>query len=301
MKPIKGGQHPGKSKDANEMLKQMADLLKGDFGKAQPNTSGIVYSKLLLDLITPYQKSKGTMPLEELEYLLDMGITAWNLAVYKKKGDFLYKSYLAAAKSADPMNKAGEKLLMKLVADKEKLFGQYNDTLLEDFEITENKKNQAVVNVYSKPFDSFIQESLNADMMDDLFEAAVDDNEDADDEDEEDDMPDYVLPVVNRNALMIKPRQPFLDWLRKIHFPQEPPQLQDEPNVYLLPEYETEKGAETYIKENFDRIFGSELWGWDIDEKNWPANRTYKMFKEWFDAKMQPMIYDMGNYPLEKD
>ncbi|MDX2046913.1 MAG: hypothetical protein SFU87_09005 [Chitinophagaceae bacterium] len=149
--------------------------------------------------------------------------------------------------------------------------------MLEDFEITENEKGQAMVNVYSKPFDSFIQESLNAGILDDPFEPAGDDNEDTGDEDEEDDMPDYVLPVVNRNAAMIKPKQPFLDWLRKIHFPEASPQLHEEPNVYLLQEYETDKEAERYLKQNFDRIFGSELWGWDMDEKNWPANRAYKV------------------------
>ncbi|MDX2046912.1 MAG: hypothetical protein SFU87_09000 [Chitinophagaceae bacterium] len=128
MKPIKGGQHPGKNKDADEMLKQMADLLKGGFGKAKPNTSGIMYSKLLLDLIKPYQKSKGTMPVEELEYLLDMGTTAWNLAVYKSKDDFLYKSYLAAVKNTPVFDKAVEKLLNRLVADKKNCLG--NTTIL---------------------------------------------------------------------------------------------------------------------------------------------------------------------------
>jgi hypothetical protein len=294
MKPIKGGQHPEKNKEVDKMLKEMAEMINGSRSKRIPNDTGVKYSRLLLDLIKPYERSKGMMPIEELEYLLDMGITAWNLSVYKKKDEFFYKSYLAAVKSIPAFDNAMEKLLNKLVADKEKLFGQYSDTLLEDFEIIEKKKGEVMVNVYSKPFDGFIRESLAAGIKGNPFEPARE-------EDDDDDRPDYVLPAVNRNAVMIKPKQPFLDWLRKIHFPKEPPALRQEPAIYLLPEYESGKEAEIFLKQNFDRIFCSELWGWDLDEKNWPANRTYKMFKEWFDVKMQCLVYDIANQPLESD
>ncbi len=92
-----------------------------------------------------------------------------------------------------------------------------------------------------------------------------------------------------------------MDWLRKMYFPEEPPQYPEESTVYLLPEYETVKETEKYVKKNFDRIFCSELWGWDTDEKNWPAKRNYKIFTEWFDIKFSCMAFDMANYPVVKD
>lgn len=301
MKPIKGGQHPTKKNEADEMLKLMADMLKGDIGKPKPNMTGISYSGLLLQLIKPYQRTNGSIPIEELEYLLDIGMAAWNLSVYKKKNDFLYRSYLDALKSGGAMDKTGEKLLKKLVADKENQFGQYNDMLLEDFEITADKKGQAIVNVISKPVDVFLQEALTAGFENNPFEPARNGGFLTNEADSDADLPPYVLPVINRNAVIIKPKAPFLDWLRKIYFPEESPQLYNEQNIYLLPEYDTEKESSNYIKKNFDRIFCNELWGWDTDEKKWPANRTYKMFTEWFEVKPQRMLYDMANYPLEKE
>jgi hypothetical protein len=303
MKPIKGGQHPAKNKELDKMIKDMAEMAAGNFSKPKPSTSGIVYSKLLLELIKPYQQSKGIMPVDELEYLLDLGIAAWNLAVYKTKDKFFYTTYLRGMRGKDGLTKEDKKLLMKLVADKEKRFGQYTDTLLEDFEIMEEKDDKVLVNVISKPFGSFIEETLNEGLLNIPFESAGHDDgfDDKEDDAEYEDMPDYILPVVNRNAVMIKAKQPFHDWLRKIYFPEVPPQLCEEPNLYLLPDFETDRETEEYLKNNFNRIFGSELWGWNTDEQNWPANRTYKMFKDWFEVKMQCMVIDMANYPLEKE
>ncbi|MDZ4808055.1 MAG: hypothetical protein SGI96_07260 [Bacteroidota bacterium] len=300
MKPIKGGKHPVQKNEVDEMLKLMADMLNGGMGKPKPNTTGISYSSLILQLIKPYQQSTENMPVEELEYLLDMGMTAWNLSVYKQQSDFLYQSYLQAVNSTGLMDKAGEKLLKQLEADKEKLFGQYNDMLLEDFEITEDANGRSVINIISKPVDNFLQESLMGGLAGDTFEPS-DDKEDNFMEEEDDELPPYVLPVINRNVVIIKPRAPFMDWLRKMYFPEEPPQLSGESTVYLLPEYETVKETEKYVKKNFDRIFGSELWSWDTEEKNWPAKRNYKLFTEWFDIKFSCMAYDMANYPVIKD
>jgi hypothetical protein len=254
----------------------------------------------LLQLINPYQQANDIVPIEELEYLLDMGMAAWNLAVYKNRNEFLYQSYLEALKNTEAMDKSGEKLLKKMMADKEKHFSEYNDMLLEDFEITEDKKGQTIVNVISKPIDVFLQESLTAGFEESPFEPSSNNDYLLDDE-EEDEMPPYILPVINRNAVIIKPKSPFFEWLRKIYFPEQPRQLQDERNIYLLPDYESEKEIKKYLKKNFDRIFCSELWGWNTDEKTWPANRTYKMFTEWFDVKIEYMLYDMANYGIERE
>ena len=125
MKAIKGGKLTGK--EDGGMLKMMADLINTGAPKIVQNTSGIKYSALLLDLIKPYHRDMTDR--YELEYLLDMGVIAWNLVVYKQKNDTLYQAYLAAVNSSGEMDKESESLLKKLQKDKEKKFGQH-DVLL---------------------------------------------------------------------------------------------------------------------------------------------------------------------------
>lgn len=58
---------------------------------------------------------------------------------------------------------------------------------------------------------------------------------------------------------------------------------------------------EKWIKKNFDNIFINELNKWCTDESFWPTNRSYKMFKEWFDVAFYSMILDLEEFPITKD
>ena len=54
------------------------------------------------------------------------------------------------------------------------------------------------------------------------------------------------MHMVNRSALLVKPAQPFLDWLRRVDGTSTQLTLEDlarEPTIYLLPEWETEEEA----------------------------------------------------------
>ena len=44
------------------------------------------------------------------------------------------------------------------------------------------------------------------------------------------------------------------------------------------------------INRNFDKTFVTELEGWLTIESDWPAKRTYKLFKEWFEVEIHSMI-----------
>ena len=109
------------------------------------------------------------------------------------------------------------------------------------------------------------------------------------------------MPLINRDAIVVKPKAPFFYWLKKIYFPETPPQKLEENKIYLLQENDTEKDLTKYLKKHFDRIFCSELWSWHTDEKDWPQNRTYKMFIEWFEVEIHCMIHDMERFPVDKD
>ena len=69
----------------------------------------------------------------------------------------------------------------------------------------------------------------------------------------------------------------------------------------FLQEHDTNKEVIKYLKKNFDRVFCSELWSWDMDENNWPKNRTYKLFTEWFEVTTHCILYDLEKYPINKE
>ena len=74
-----------------------------------------------------------------------------------------------------------------------------------------------------------------------------------------------------------------------------------EHTVYLIEEKGSDAETEAWLKKNFDRVFTKELEAWYADEDAWPKKRTYQMFREWFDVSFQSMVYDLEDFPVDKD
>jgi hypothetical protein len=97
-----------------------------------------------------------------------------------------------------------------------------------------------------------------------------------------------------------------MDWLRKVESTNDLSleELQEDSNVYLLPDYEDaadiEKAIEKYIKSNYAKIFVHELTEWYLDPALYPKI-TYDAFLEWFKVSVHTMIYDTVNLPIEKE
>lgn len=103
----------------------------------------------------------------------------------------------------------------------------------------------------------------------------------------------FFYESVNRNAIVIKPKRPFFDWLKGLYPRRELVLTKDEANVYLIREYDSNEQIAAWISRNFDRFFQNELNDWHTDEKDWPQQRTFSMFKEWFDFEIHSMVLDM--------
>ncbi len=71
-------------------------------------------------------------------------------------------------------------------------------------------------------------------------------------------------------------------------------------NIYLLPDYETKQEMQQWLKRNFRELFEEELFGWYTDETMWPANRSFRLFGEWFSYSLFPMIFDTQRGMIEK-
>ena len=107
--------------------------------------------------------------------------------------------------------------------------------------------------------------------------------------------------LLNRSALVVKPTQPFLDWLHAADPTSHNITLSDvtrEPTIYLIPECDSDEDVIDALCELYDEIFTEKLEGWYQDEAVWPQGRTFKMFCQWFDFQHHSMLVDLDNGPL---
>ncbi len=112
------------------------------------------------------------------------------------------------------------------------------------------------------------------------------------------------METINRCVLVVKGKQPFLEWARNL--PDPSPDLtldrvQDDSHTYLLPSYEMKDQQEGLLKEFYKEIFEQELVAWWREESAWPRKRTLTMFKEWFDVEFHSMAIDLVDDEIVKE
>ncbi len=112
--------------------------------------------------------------------------------------------------------------------------------------------------------------------------------------------PTLYYDTINRNAILIKAKKPFYDWINYVA-PEFPVVDNDEGTVYLVKELDTKTKIENWLKKNYDLIFKNEMKDYHTDENDWPQKRTYKVFKEWFDIEISSMVVDMLEEPIVRE
>ena len=104
------------------------------------------------------------------------------------------------------------------------------------------------------------------------------------------------MHMVNRSALLVKPAQPFLDWLHRVDATSAQLTLEDlarEPMIYLLPEWETEEEALEHLAAVSSEIFEEQLNGWYRVPSVWPDDRELNAFLRWFDCSFHSVVADL--------
>lgn len=97
---------------------------------------------------------------------------------------------------------------------------------------------------------------------------------------------------LTRTALLVRPRQPFVDWANSLGSIRLTIDQVQEGEIYLLPDYETVEEMEKWLRKNFDEIFCEQLFNWHMDESAWVKNRTFQLFGQWFQYSLHTMIWD---------
>jgi len=85
--------------------------------------------------------------------------------------------------------------------------------------------------------------------------------------------------TIDRLIAIIKPRQPFMDWLESMpgwDLDLTLDDLRKDCLTLLIPEYDDNEKAMRYIERNCKSIF------------------EMRLFRKWFDVEIHSMIYDMA-------
>jgi len=104
------------------------------------------------------------------------------------------------------------------------------------------------------------------------------------------------MDLINRAIAIIKPRQPFLDWLNSLPDPLDDLTLEElrlGSMAILIPDSENQAAAKKYIRTIYAHIFDMELDAWYHDTNLWPSKRDYRTFIDWFDVEIYEMVLDV--------
>lgn len=107
--------------------------------------------------------------------------------------------------------------------------------------------------------------------------------------------------MINRGSLVVRPKQPYLDWALQLDDSGIAPDPDDERTIYLIPTYEDDVEAMEILAKCFDIIFEQELAVWHTDELAWPKNRTFAMFRDWFSFEFHSVVEDLCGYEIVED
>jgi len=107
--------------------------------------------------------------------------------------------------------------------------------------------------------------------------------------------------MLNRAVLIVRPKQPFLDWAAQLDDSGLVPNVEGEQTVYLVPEFDDDDGAQKVLDRVFAEVFERELFGWHTDESAWPRKRTLAMFREWFEVEFHSVVEDLCEGELIDD
>ncbi|MDD3266276.1 MAG: hypothetical protein PHC75_03735 [Burkholderiales bacterium] len=105
--------------------------------------------------------------------------------------------------------------------------------------------------------------------------------------------------VVERSIVVLKPKQPFLEWINlSLATSNETildlASIRIDCNSYLIPEVNEIEDGVAYVDEFFESLFQLELASWTEDQTLWPQELTLKMFWEWFDVEISPTLIDIA-------
>lgn len=110
---------------------------------------------------------------------------------------------------------------------------------------------------------------------------------------------------VNRSLALLKPRQPYLDWLTALPGIDaariDLSELKRGCNALLIPPADDVDAARDFVLQRHQELFEAELADWCEDDSLWPAERDLPTFLAWFDVEVHAILTDLVDEALERE
>lgn len=113
---------------------------------------------------------------------------------------------------------------------------------------------------------------------------------------------DTGIRAINRQLMILKPKQPLIDWNNRLSkpYPLKLENVRKDCNAYLIPELDDEEESLAFVYDHYRNFFEEELLSWYLDARAWPE-LTLENFKEWFDIEFHSFVGDFLDEPIEKE
>jgi hypothetical protein len=109
------------------------------------------------------------------------------------------------------------------------------------------------------------------------------------------------MSEINRSLIILRPKQPFLDWARSLDDESKDitlESLNEDSTAYLISEIWQDSDQEEFLQTYYDILFEEQLEGWWTDEVAWPQQRDLKLFLEWFEVEFHSLVFDLCDGPI---
>lgn len=110
--------------------------------------------------------------------------------------------------------------------------------------------------------------------------------------------------MINRAAIILKGKEPFVNWINDADPTDNPDvtltEINEECTVYLISDYDGEN-VDEWISKNYSVLFENELEDWYVDESLWPEKRDRATFDNWFSVEFHSMVIDTIGGPIVDD
>ena len=99
---------------------------------------------------------------------------------------------------------------------------------------------------------------------------------------------------VDRSAVVVKPTEAFLTWLKSTG--DDLPdltlaQIRSNCSVYLLAQADTPEESAGLFGERWREVFSGEIASWEVPQEQWPE-LTPELFTQFFDLEFHDMVLD---------
>lgn len=99
--------------------------------------------------------------------------------------------------------------------------------------------------------------------------------------------------MINRAAMIVRPKKPFMDWAAGLDDSGLVPTTDDDQTVYLIPDYSFPEDLDAIVEQVYRYVFEYELHSWHTDEADWPTIRDLETFHAWFKVEAHSIVEDL--------